>query len=58
MKTADVQAQEMTRGERWMVWTGRIVSLLPVAHRADEFAMEANGKSLLRARVGDASAGK
>ena len=30
MKTADVQAQEMTRGERWMVWTGRIVSLLPV----------------------------
>ena len=30
MKTADVEAQEMTRGERWMVWTGRIVSLLPV----------------------------
>ena len=30
MKTADVQAQEMTRGERWMVWTGRIVSLVPV----------------------------
>ena len=30
MKTADIQAREMTRGERWMVWTGRIVSLLPV----------------------------
>jgi hypothetical protein len=30
MKTADVQAQEMTQWERWIVWAGRIVSLLPV----------------------------
>jgi len=27
---ADVQTHEMTRGERWLVWTGRVVSVLPV----------------------------
>jgi DoxX-like family len=27
---ADVETHDMTRGERWLVWTGRIVSVLPV----------------------------
>ena len=30
MKTAVVQAQESSRWEPWLVWTGRIVSVLPV----------------------------
>lgn len=30
MKPADAGIEEPTRGERWMVWTGRIVSVLPV----------------------------
>ena len=45
MKTGDVQAQEMTRGERGMVWTGRIVSLLPVLS-IDEFPIETDLESL------------
>ena len=51
MKTGDVQAQEMTRGERGMVWTGRIVSLLPVLS-IDEFPMETYLEFLVRAGVG------
>ena len=30
MKAADDQIHEVTRGERWLVWTGRVVSVLPV----------------------------
>jgi len=30
MKAAVVQAQESSRWEPWLVWTGRIVSVLPV----------------------------
>src|SRR6476660_6175888 len=30
MKAADIQTHEVTRGERWLVWTGRVVSVLPV----------------------------
>jgi hypothetical protein len=30
MNTADIQTHEVTRGERWLLWTGRVISVLPV----------------------------
>jgi len=30
MKTVDVQMHDVTHAERWMIWAGRIISVLPV----------------------------